>query len=122
MFQNAKKGDEVYSVTNGWGTVRNVSIGFVHVNFPHRNHSISYQLDGRLTYKHINPTLFWDEIPIPESAYKPPRRKVKKYYGFYKDPLDKVWRTSRLYSSKDTLLLKIQSMEYIGPFVIELEE
>lgn len=67
-FSDAKVGDRVWSLTEGWGVVTEHSTS-LHYNYPlavgfengaHR----SYTLWGLSHINDLNPTLFWDEVKV----------------------------------------------------------
>lgn len=69
MFKNAKVGNRVWSLTNGWGTVISAydssSCFPIHVQFDGDDgDSDSYMACGKLYEDDLNPTLFWDEIKL----------------------------------------------------------
>ena len=72
-FEDAKIGDKVWSLTEGWGTIidrfRSRAEYPLVVEFENREQK-TYTLWGLLHYKDLNPTLFWDEIKI-EAPQKP---------------------------------------------------
>ena len=75
MFKDAKVGDKVWSVQEGWGEISQIaptSAWPVRVEFPNKN-SNSYTFDGKEYECHDLPTLFWDEVKIDP----PPRPKRK---------------------------------------------
>lgn len=71
MFKNAKPGDKVWDFSKGWGTITQVSLSTIQVNFASLG-TFSYYPDGRLYSSDINPTLFWNELKftVPEKPYK----------------------------------------------------
>lgn len=79
-FHTAKKGDRVWSVSAGWGTIDSVYNNRLHpifVKFDDGRFN-TYTLDGRIT-KACDRDLFWDEVGLKLPA-KPTkeRRKVRK--------------------------------------------
>ena len=72
-FTDAKVGDRVWSLTEGWGTVtarfRSYTEYPLTVEFENGEHK-TYTLWGRFRIKDKNPTLFWDEVKI-ETPVKP---------------------------------------------------
>ncbi len=81
MFESAKVGDRVWSITNGWGTILyfGEKLNWFAVWFdkkPSRDGETQYYLDGRRSVDDIRPTLFWSEVSfnIPPK----PKKKVKK--------------------------------------------
>jgi hypothetical protein len=77
-FSKAKIGDEVWSIHQGWGVVKEINL---HEQYPigvsFRGETCqTFTFDGRCWIGHKYPTLFWNEIQfeIPER----PKRKVKK--------------------------------------------
>lgn len=69
-FSDAKVGERVWSLTEGWGTIIERSRPYTRypltVKFENITHS--YTLWGRFRTSDHNPTLFWDEVrfEIPE--------------------------------------------------------
>lgn len=69
MLEVAKKGDRVWSISYGWGTILDIE---------HKNDKLSkpvlvkfdcgkykeYTLEGKEETYSINPTIFWNEIKI----------------------------------------------------------
>ena len=101
-FTDAKVGDRVWSLTEGWGTVRNRLSPYTHyplaVMFDNGAYR-TYTLWGRLYIDDLNPTLFWDEVKI-EAPEKPlPQlevdakvlvwvgleRKYKRHFSHFRD-------------------------------------
>lgn len=79
MFRDAKPGQKVWCVLNGWGVIKSInkSWGFpVRVYFEHIDYEVGYTYDGKLFDNNKNPCLFWDEIQITPPPK--PKRKVKK--------------------------------------------
>ena len=72
-FSDAKAGDKVWSLTEGWGTIlerfRSRAEYPLVVGFENREQK-TYTLWGQLHFKDLNPTLFWDEVKI-ETPVKP---------------------------------------------------
>lgn len=69
-----KIGDKVYSIGWGWGVVTNIGDGiypvlvkFSNDSFKVEGNTISFTKDGK-QYQSALRTLFFEEIPIPESA------------------------------------------------------
>lgn len=61
-------GDKVWSVVYGWGEVEEIKESRWPVRVLHNNGDlIGYTYDGR-EFKEENRTLFFEEIPIPQSA------------------------------------------------------
>ena len=103
-FTDAKAGDRVWSLTEGWGTVRNRYAP--HTTYPlnveFENGSIrTYTLWGLPLFTDLNPTLFWDEVKI-EAPEKPlphlevdtkvlvwvrPELKFKRHFSHFKNGL-----------------------------------
>lgn len=72
-FTDAKVGDRVWSLTEGWGVIRNhyaphtaYPLAVEFENWAYR----TYTLCGRYQVKDLNPTLFWDEVNF-ETPEKP---------------------------------------------------
>src|SRR5574344_855888 len=76
-----KVGDTVYCVIFGKGTVKSIDIGdypvFVEFFLGNSMCIIAYTQDGKFDTSGLR-TLFFEEIPIPESAYKIPRWRAEK--------------------------------------------
>ena len=72
-FTDAKAGDRVWSITEGWGVVKKRTSPHdpypLVVEFENGTHII-YTLWGRRYNSDLNPTLFWDEVKI-EAPEKP---------------------------------------------------
>ena len=80
-----KVGQRVWDCSRGYGTVNRI-IDDEDAEYPvvvlfddkfDNNDTMYFTLDGR-QYKRYNRTLFFEEIPIPESALKPKRWRAKK--------------------------------------------
>ena len=74
-FRNAKVGDKVWDIMDGWGKIIEIRKDFgaypIKVS-DFENESLrteTYTWDGKSFKNHINPTLFWDKINI-----KPPSK------------------------------------------------
>lgn len=79
MFENAKVGDRVWSIQQGWGTIVNTTFTELYpilVNFGYKT-SMSYTNEGKVRYNDISPSLFWNEFKVPEEAYKKPLPKLE---------------------------------------------
>ena len=79
MFSNAKVGDKAWSVQSGWGIIYNIDKDR---NYPikfrsYTNCVFSFTYGGFNIRSDINPTLFWNEFPIPESAFTKPLPQLK---------------------------------------------
>lgn len=72
-FTDAKAGDRVWSITEGWGVIRErrrpPTSYPLYVDFDNGNHK-TYTLWGKYNYKDHGPTLFWDEVKT-ETPEKP---------------------------------------------------
>ena len=78
-FTDAKVGDRVWSITNGWGVVKER-------RSPHYQYPLNvefeggscrlYTLWGRLHIEDQNPTLFWDEVKIGTPEKPLPKLEV----------------------------------------------
>lgn len=101
-FSDAKVGDRVWSITNGWGVVKErrsshyqypLNIGF------EGGSCRLYTLWGRLHIEDQNPTLFWDEVklgtpekPLPQLevdakvlVWGPDGRKRNRHFSHFDD-------------------------------------
>jgi hypothetical protein len=79
MADEFKLGDRVWDFAYGWGEVREMDGGDgypVHVYFTDIGFSRRYTIDGKPASLY-NRTLFFAEIPVPESALKRPRPELK---------------------------------------------
>lgn len=76
-FENAKVGDRVWSITQGWGKITSINNT---PNYPilafFPSGAATFTIEGKYYEKHQYPILFWDEIPITPPPR--PKRKVKK--------------------------------------------
>ncbi len=77
MFSNAKVGDRVWSVANGWGTIIRIDLNRfpIVVDFTNSVRSC-YTKEGIFTPNDAIPSLFWNEFEIPEEAYIRPLPKL----------------------------------------------
>jgi len=76
MFEDAKIGDDVWSVEDEWGTVVSIADSDYPLVVEFGCEIITFMLDGRRWESSKNPTLFWDEIKF-EIPKKPlPNLKV----------------------------------------------
>ncbi|MGL5099779.1 MAG: hypothetical protein ACRC6B_07105 [Fusobacteriaceae bacterium] len=70
-----KVNDRVYTVSNGWGTVisttNHIGLYPVKVKYDKTRDEGNFTSEGRKLCDDIHPTLFFEEIPIPESALRP---------------------------------------------------
>jgi hypothetical protein len=78
MADEFKAGDRVWDFVYGWGEVTTTDSKCenypIKVKFKYDN--ITYSFDGKRSNE-LNRTLFFAEIPIPESALKRPRPELK---------------------------------------------
>jgi hypothetical protein len=76
MFKNALAGDRVWSIPEGWGTIKIINdealFGKLKVVFDN-GRVIWFNNNGKYQPDNIYPTLFWDEIKF--DIPKPPKRK-----------------------------------------------
>jgi len=76
MFKNAKVGDKVWCVLNGWGVIVAIeehAVYQIEVSFDDNTTPCEeYTLEGFMLDAHNSPSLFWNEFEIPESAYAKP--------------------------------------------------
>lgn len=128
MFKNAKIGDRVWSFSNGWGTIDEITTESVYaliIKFDNKE-VISYTFDGRFSTSDALPTLFWDEIKfeIPSK----PKQKVKKWFGIFYVSIRNEWRvcghgmTPALYNSLDEAEEDNAGVGIKKFFEIEVEE
>ena len=70
MFKKACVDDRVWSVKEGWGTITEI-VGdkyAITVTFDHDGETETFTKTGLWHKSDRNPSIYWDEIPIPESA------------------------------------------------------
>ncbi len=80
-----KVGDKVWAINNGWGVVRRIDECQqypVVVKFVKRDLAITYTLEG-IEALGERRTLFFEEIPIPESALISPRWRAERGESYY---------------------------------------
>lgn len=87
MFKDAKVGDRVWSVGNGWGTVRRITRDEkfpIKVAFDNGDTG-SFILDGKEFVDNSYPTLFWDEVKItpPPRPKRKEKRVIEGYLNIY---------------------------------------
>ena len=90
-FRNAKVGDRVWEITEGWGKITEI-IGqdegkTLAVKFDGGGED-EYWDDGKHYATDINPSLFWDEIKItpPPRPKRKVMRTVEVWYNAYSPP------------------------------------
>lgn len=79
MFRNAKKGDKVWSIKFGWGTIAQIikpSECPIGVDFKD-SCRLWYCTDGRYSQDDILPSIFWNEFTIPDEAFKKPLPNIE---------------------------------------------
>lgn len=77
MFREAKVGDRVWSLLNGWGVIIDIAPECAYpLRVKFKDDSQYFNLEGKTWDIHYSPTLFWDEVKI--EAPPRPKRKVKK--------------------------------------------
>ena len=99
-FTDAKAGDRVWSITEGWGVIRERREPLYQypltVDFENGSYR-AYTLWGRLYISDLNPTLFWDEVktetpekPLPQLGvdakvivWKDPARKYRRHFSHF---------------------------------------
>ena len=105
-FSDAKVGDRVWSLTEGWGVIINRYAP--HAQYPlvvkfGGEHLRRYTLWGLLNFNDRNPTLFWDEVvieaptkPLPELevdakvlVWNDPKQKHKRHFSHFRDGV--IW-------------------------------
>lgn len=64
MFKKAKKGDEVWAISMGWGKITEVHEDSISVKFKNESLDFLYLKNGKIDKTDINPSLFWDEVKI----------------------------------------------------------
>lgn len=65
MFKDAKVGDRVWSMVDGWGviiTYNTLKFPGYHIEVKFDVSSEAFTYGGKALISNINPTLFWDEI------------------------------------------------------------
>jgi hypothetical protein len=75
MFENAKVGDQVWSITRGWGRIIEINDDEadnypISVKFECANEPQSYTLTGKYLKEDLLPAIYWNEVglTIPDSA------------------------------------------------------
>jgi hypothetical protein len=70
-FENAQKGDRVWSIRHGWGVIKLIEDHKIWVKFENLIWNI-FTFCGKLDIEDLNPTLFWDEVKfdIPQKPIK----------------------------------------------------
>ena len=102
-FSDAKEGDRVWSLTEGWGTI--IDHFLSRTEYPltvefENGELKTYTLWGRFRVKDLNPTLFWDEVkfevpekPLPKLEVdtkvlvwcKGDELKLKRHFSHFKN-------------------------------------
>ena len=106
-----KVGDTVYCVIFGKGIVKSIDFGdypvYVEFFIGNSTFKISYTQDGKYDANGLR-TLFFEEIKIPESAYKRPRWRAReggRYY--YVGALGDVASITELESDYDNKMFNV---------------
>ena len=74
-FDRAKVGNRVWNLRHGWGTITEIEDKRIEVNLDNDYLQIEHFLfDGRIKSTDLNPSWFWNEIPIttpekPKTTY-----------------------------------------------------
>lgn len=77
-------GDRVWTFSNGWGHVVRVTNERYSVRVQFENEdTVTYTEDGRLYEYDKNTSLFFDEIPIPETALRRPKWRADEDCVYY---------------------------------------
>ena len=73
MFEDARIGDGVYSLQNGWGIIMRIDEGAYPIVVQFEEDRTSFTIEGKLYPEDKYPILFWDEIkfnipkkPLPD--------------------------------------------------------
>lgn len=96
-FSDAKVGDRVWSLTEGWGTItaRLTTYSTYPLSVEFENGAYrTYTLWGLLLFTDLNPTLFWDEVkieaPLPQLevdakviVWDQDGRKYKRHFSHF---------------------------------------
>jgi len=62
MFKNAKIGDRLYSVEDGWGILEAITDSDYPLIVQFKFQRVGFTIDGKRWKLSKNPTLFWDKI------------------------------------------------------------
>ena len=100
MFKNAKIGDKLYSIEEGWGVLEDIIDSDYPLIVQFKFQRISFTIDGKRWRLSKNPTLFWDEIkfeipkkPLPDIKVDTPvlvwdekggKKKIRHFRKFTK--------------------------------------
>ena len=76
-----KVGDSVWDVLIGWGEVADVDVMIGRVLVQFENGSVNYTLDGKSYHDNINPSLYFEEFPVPKIVR--PRFRAKSAECYY---------------------------------------
>lgn len=79
-FRDAKVGDRVWSIRHGWGEIAQIYAGSFRVRYDNGATS-GMSVMGAEYLSDTNPTVFWNEFPIPDPP-KPKRKRVVKAWIF----------------------------------------
>lgn len=80
---NFEVGDKVWTIDNGWGEVIEMKDGIAYpVSVEFEKSKVSYTKDGR-EFESKNVVLFFEEIPIPESALVRPKWRAEMHEPYY---------------------------------------
>jgi len=76
MFENAKVGDMVWSISHGWGVISEIGTGYFPLEVKFETKTETFKFDGKPYFHDLYPTLFWDEVVF--EAPKKPLPDLKK--------------------------------------------
>lgn len=103
MFSKAKIGDKVWNPELGWGEIESIEENEITIIFTkkyHKNYRLVNKKTGKYNEDDINPTIYWQEFKIPQSAFIKPlpidtkvivwnnddiEHKHKRYFSHFDD-------------------------------------
>jgi len=89
MFRNARVGDKVWGCPYGWGRIKALDKDLMYaleVSFD-EGESDTYTISGKCNPVDKHPSLFWDEIRIPERPLRIVKKTAIVYVNVYSDEI-----------------------------------
>ena len=126
MFKDAKAGDIVWSVINGWGKIEifNIKSDYPLSDYPlevkFNRTTESYTLDGKNHALSLYPTLYWDKIEItpPPKPKKKVIKIVEYWMNTYENEENCIHETKEI-ADKNAAECRIACVKLTGEYEVE---
>lgn len=87
QFENAKVGDQVWSIKHGWGIITDI---YADTHYPitvkyFTKSPSNYTLDGKCNSSDLYPEIYWDVVTFeyPKQPKRPVKKEIIKYAAIY---------------------------------------